>query len=246
MRIGTFENFNNKEDIQIQTAVGRLLFHITCTDATANLELVTARLRIFGPKGAVGVHDTMNIKTHFELCAQREGFYRIIDDKDDGGDDTGTTTYIGFIEVSKDGALALSSNNYLSLDIKAPQGIKMMKIWALGGPFATNKFQCISPVTVQDVVKDIPLAGVDSILIRPADVGSLKLQYPDIAPDFEREELEAIGCMINDLVYVTSDGRVKAGFDQWVELKTKDCTRATLEPATSGQFALYLLTEKSI
>ncbi len=240
MKIGTFLNFKREEDIQIQTAVGRLLFKLTlANDAiSADLSNILIRLRIFGSRGSVPVIDTRTpLSVLFEIAAQKEGFYRI--------EEAGANIVIrGMVEISSEGALALNADQYMSLDVDSANLIDKMELWAVGGPVASNTYIRYTPLTVQETVKDVPLSGIDSLVFRPGEIDNLKLQYTDASPEYEREELEAIACSINDLVSVNfTTGTVRAGWSEWMTLKTKDATRATISPNAGGEkFTIYSLS----
>jgi hypothetical protein len=239
--------FTVKEDIQIQTAVARLYVEIKFANGTSlSAAKAIVKLRAISTgSGATTIQDPIELQTCFEIAAAKEGYYRR-DENTEGQ----PWVYRGFIDVSHDGALACSADAYLSLDIKAAVSIQSLKIWAMGAPIATHKYLRVNPVTVQGTVKDIPLAGIDAIVVRPQDVDALKLQYDHMSNDLEKEEIEAMALMINDLVSVTDEGKVRAGYENWVVINTEYCSRAVIEPTAgagdNGQFPVYLLSTQTL
>lgn len=245
MKLGTFTNITTKEDIQIQTAISRLLVHVQIPNGVdpADLKL---RIRVFGSKGYQPLIERTAALDLFEICAAREGFYTRQDVLDGGGVNIGQLIR-GQIEIGVMGSLVMPAGAYLSLDVISPFVIPTMSLWAIAGGITTNKYHRYTPATIQDTLKDIPMAGVDSLVFNPAKIKSIKFQYPDQGTDYDVEELEAIGCNINDLVWVNrSANTVVCGYDRLIEMNTEKASRVTIEPKESGQFNVLLISAETL
>ncbi len=247
MKLGTYLAFQYKEDLQIQTAISRLLVHIEIPNGV-NPADVQFRIRALGSKGYEPVTERTSMLDLFEIAAAREGFYSIEQVLNNATPPVSVAQrFKGQVEIGVGGSLVMPAGGYLSLDVMSPFPITKMELWAVSGPVSTKSYHRLTPVTIQDTLKDVPLAGVTSIVYDPAKVRSLKFQYPDQSSDYEREELEAIGRNINDLVSVdVSSGTLVAGFNRVIEMDTEKASRVTVEPYNSGQFNILLISSQTL
>jgi hypothetical protein len=249
-----------KEDIQIQIPCARIGFKLsfvspeglTFGSRLGLLDAVRVRLRLVSPSfGTRTVIERMTLRTLLEISSSGQGFYEI----NENPDVQNTSFQVsGSIEIARGGALALTNQSYLSLDIESDTIMGTCEIESIPHPKTTNTYLHYNPVTITAGLQNIPLSKAIGVVIPFGNVEQIQLKYPNTVVEHSREGMKHVQRTINDIVYFnTLNGQIKAGFDRLCILPTQDmdsgfeASMLQVEPAANaGQFNVYLLEEGTL
>lgn len=243
MKVVDLTNFKTAYDQQIQISAARLWVKVTMTNGTG-ISGVKFTLRIQDP--VQGVLDITPIPTEvetlFELAQAREGHYVI-----DTNNDEQPWTVSGMVDVTDGTALQLGDGRYISLSVDSVETILRLEIWTIPAPVAEPRYRRYNPVTIQGAPKELALAGVSRLALRPQDLTSLRMQYGAANSEYLSPALVGLAHMVNDIVSVNVTTRgVVAGLREWFMMATSDASRAMVVPATPNQITVYLIESKAI
>jgi len=249
-----------KDDLQIQVSTYRIRVSVKLPTGVT-LTDVSVRARMVTPDGTKTTIERTNLKRLFEISAWHGGFYRATVDSE-------FVTYVGTIEVARDGALELTNSKYLSFDIACKDGSTFKRLVINSIPHAktTTTYLYYNPVTITQQIQAFSLERAVDVVIPVTQIDNVQLTYPNNVIEYTRDELISEADTSNDLVYVASPApglsktnenpliSVKYGYDEVVLVTTKDvktaltASRMQVERASdvAGQFNVILIEEKTL
>lgn len=245
-------NFEEKEDIQIQTPTCRLHFNILV--ALNSLPAVMLRARLVTPNGPRILIERTPLVDLLEIASQGEGFYRV-----DYSLGQNLVRIEGHVEVARDGALPLNTGTYLSVDITCKAGnINFCELHALQHAKTTNTYLHYNPVTINQALQSVPLDRATHLVLPVARIREIELTYPTATVPRTQVELRSVADASNDIVCVNrmESGLSSAiyGYNRLVivpvrdPLSLLDATRVQVERDSEDDtaFNVVLVEEKSL
>jgi len=240
-------SFDVQEDIQIQIPTARLAIVVTLNDGFL-LEDILIRARLVSNAfGTQTIIERSTLQNLFEIGAGHEGFFR---GELQGGQ---VIKYRGSIEIARGGALELTNNTYISMDVQGAVGaIAKMEIFSLQHVKRTKTYIHYNPVTINQVLQNVQLDRATQVVLPLAKVSEIQLTYPSNNVAHTQDELQFYADYSNEMVSVIGD-KATHGYQNLIILPVRDelsaevATRMQLESKDANSvYTVTLLEEKTL